>query len=85
MNLTFLCQLVFGTSTRSRSPPEFSGGTGPTTGRDPKKKSGRDRPRVATQKKYPVETDHGSRPKKKFPEFSTEATRDTIFKKSKFS
>ena len=35
--------VVLGTSTRSRSRPEFSGGSRPTTGRDPEKKSGRDR------------------------------------------
>jgi hypothetical protein len=57
MNLTFLCQLEFGTSTRSRSPPEFSGGSRPTTGRDPEKKSGRDPCLVATQKKNPVATE----------------------------
>jgi hypothetical protein len=36
------CSVVLGTSTRSRSRPEFSGGSRPNTGRDPEKKSGRD-------------------------------------------
>jgi hypothetical protein len=57
--------LVLGTSTRSRSRPEFSGGSRPKTGRDPEKKSGRDpkiksgrdRPRAATQKENPVATE----------------------------
>jgi hypothetical protein len=44
---------------RVRSQPKNS-----KIGRDPKKKSGRDRPQVANQKKYPV---------------ATEATQDTIF------
>jgi hypothetical protein len=44
---------------RIRSRPKNS-----KIGRDPKKKSGHDRPRVATQNKNPVATDHGSRPRK---------------------
>jgi hypothetical protein len=47
------------------------------SGRDPKIQKS-----FPTQKKNPVATDHGS---ETGPEFSTEATQDTIFLKTKFS
>jgi hypothetical protein len=59
-------KLVLGTSTGLKSRLEFSCGSRPTTGRDPdKKKSGRDRPWVAIQKKILSRPSTGRDPDKK--------------------